>query len=246
MSTVDDLMARVGLLTVRGAWADAQMAHIRAALESALKAEYERGRRQGITDVHDKLRVEHEQAAEPPTPMGWLESPHGAFRANPLVRVVSMPPETLAWQIPLYFAPPKCEQGEPVAYFCPVGCGCLWRDNKDGSMSLFSGKHRSCEVCENTPLDQLTPLYASPPKREPLAGCSDLRDAKRLDPECCEAGACQSLRFKNKREPLTDERIELWADSFIRKVAFNRPVAIQIATKAARWAERAHGIGETP
>jgi hypothetical protein len=34
------------------------------------------------------------------TPVGWLESPYGAFRANPLYRLSG--PETLAWSIPVY------------------------------------------------------------------------------------------------------------------------------------------------
>lgn len=38
-----------------------------------------------------------------------------------------------------------------------------------------------------------------------------------------------------KQEPLTDEQITDWAESFIRQVAFNRPIAIQIAVEAAKW-----------
>lgn len=34
-------------------------------------------------------------------PAGWFESPHGAFRANPLYRF-DFPSALLAWQIPLY------------------------------------------------------------------------------------------------------------------------------------------------
>jgi hypothetical protein len=45
-----------------------------------------------------------------------------------------------------------------------------------------------------------------------------------------------------QRKPLTDGEIAEWADGFILAQAFNRPIAIQIAIKAARWAERAHGI----
>ena len=53
-------------------------------------------------------------------------------------------------------------QGDPAAYICQAGCGCLWRDNKDGSMSLFNGRQKSCEVCEVTPLAKMTPLYTHP------------------------------------------------------------------------------------
>ena len=44
---------------------------------------------------------------------------------------------------------------EPVAYECPKGCGCWWRDNRDGTMSLFNGDHRSCSICENLSLNDL-------------------------------------------------------------------------------------------
>ncbi len=41
--------------------------------------------------------------AEPdakPEPVAWMESPHGAIRANPLYRITA--PQSLAWSIPLY------------------------------------------------------------------------------------------------------------------------------------------------
>jgi hypothetical protein len=49
----------------------------------------------------------------------------------------------------------------PYAYVCPLGCGCLWRDNHDGTMSLFSNQN-SCKHaggCEYMSLSQLTPLF---------------------------------------------------------------------------------------
>jgi hypothetical protein len=49
---------------------------------------------------------------------------------------------------------------EPVAYFCPHGCGCLWRENRDGSMSLYGRNSKSCEKCERLPLNSLLPLYS--------------------------------------------------------------------------------------
>ncbi len=52
----------------------------------------------------------------------------------------------------------------PTAYACPVGCGCLWRDNQDGTMSLFGENSKSCSVCEWLPLAKLTPLYSVPPQ----------------------------------------------------------------------------------
>jgi len=47
---------------------------------------------------------------------------------------------------------------EIIAYMCPNNCGCLWRDNKDGTMSLFGPNSRSCSVCEFLPLAKLIPL----------------------------------------------------------------------------------------
>ena len=38
-------------------------------------------------------------------PVAWIESPHGAIRANPLYRL-DPPPQSLAWRIPLYTTPP--------------------------------------------------------------------------------------------------------------------------------------------
>jgi hypothetical protein len=49
--------------------------------------------------------------------------------------------------------------GWPTAYMCPRGCGCLWRDNKDGTMSLFGPNSRSCKDCETMPLGELLRLY---------------------------------------------------------------------------------------
>ena len=39
-------------------------------------------------------------------PVGWLESPHGAFRADPLYKM-QFPSQLLQWQIALYTAPPQ-------------------------------------------------------------------------------------------------------------------------------------------
>lgn len=52
----------------------------------------------------------------------------------------------------------QAEKQEPVAYECPKGCGCWWRDNKDSTMSLFNGEHKSCSVCENLSLSDLRPV----------------------------------------------------------------------------------------
>lgn len=51
--------------------------------------------------------------------------------------------------------------GKPVYGLCPAGCGCVWRDNFDGTMSLGMNQ-RSCKVCEFKPFAELIPLYARP------------------------------------------------------------------------------------
>lgn len=50
--------------------------------------------------------------------------------------------------------------GDPDAYMCPAGCGCLWRDNHNGTMSLYGPNSESCDVCEPLPLNQLVPVKA--------------------------------------------------------------------------------------
>lgn len=39
-------------------------------------------------------------------PVGWFESPYGAFRANPMHKI-HMPSALLDWQVPLYITPPR-------------------------------------------------------------------------------------------------------------------------------------------
>jgi hypothetical protein len=54
-----------------------------------------------------------EPPAKPePEPVAWMESPHGAIRANPLYRITA--PQSLAWSIPLYAAPPAAAKPEPA------------------------------------------------------------------------------------------------------------------------------------
>lgn len=55
-------------------------------------------------------------------------------------------------------APKSDTPRKPLFYVCPAGCGCRWRDNHDGTMSLFDGQQKSCSVCEPLPLSKLTPV----------------------------------------------------------------------------------------
>lgn len=56
--------------------------------------------------------------------------------------------------------PTKTEwvDGLPDAYACPAGCGCLWRDNGDDTMSLYGPQSQSCDVCEPLPMSRLVPV----------------------------------------------------------------------------------------
>lgn len=47
-----------------------------------------------------------------------------------------------------------------VALMCPAKCGCVWRDNHDGTMSLFGPNSKPCDVCEQAAIDDLIPVYA--------------------------------------------------------------------------------------
>jgi hypothetical protein len=51
------------------------------------------------------LRAALEQPKQ--EPVAWVESPHGAIRANPLYRITA--PQSLAWSIPLFTHPPRRE-----------------------------------------------------------------------------------------------------------------------------------------
>lgn len=52
----------------------------------------------------------------------------------------------------------QAESAEPVTAMCPAACGCLWRDNQDGTMSLYGKNSQSCDVCEVSVWDELIPL----------------------------------------------------------------------------------------
>lgn len=82
------------------------------------------------SEIRAFLAAAQPQAAAPAAaggPVGWFESPHGAFRANPNYRI-SWPAQTLSWQIPLYM--PTAAGGElqgwhrDVAEVAVVAHGC--------------------------------------------------------------------------------------------------------------------------
>lgn len=77
------------------------------------------------------------------------------------------------------------DRAAPLAYLCPAGCGCTWRDNGDGSMSLYGPSSRSCAACETMPLSKLLPVYTAPAQpasaeQQPVAnrGTPGLQDVR--------------------------------------------------------------------
>jgi len=52
----------------------------------------------------------------------------------------------------------------PYAYACPRGCGCIWRDNEDGTISLFGPNSKSCAICEVMALKDLLPVWRTMPE----------------------------------------------------------------------------------
>lgn len=79
----------------------------------ALKAALAEPVQEPITRLFGTLPVHDAQQAEPEEqmPVGWLESPHGAFRADPLYKM-QFPSQILQWQIALYAAPPQRKQAQ--------------------------------------------------------------------------------------------------------------------------------------
>jgi hypothetical protein len=122
----------------------------------------------GVIAAAEKLRQVY--AALQQFKRDWQRVPYFADRVNKATRVAIS--EALSPivnldavggpldQIPAEGAAPTAAQaaGRSVAYRCPSGCGCLWRDNNDGTMSLLDGRQKSCPVCERMPLRELEPM----------------------------------------------------------------------------------------
>jgi hypothetical protein len=68
-------------------------------------------------------------AAQPEAvPVGWFESPHGAFRANPDYQFKG-PSSLLHWRVPLYLVPPSPQpltDGQIETILMYFACGHDW------------------------------------------------------------------------------------------------------------------------
>jgi len=80
---------------------DKEFDALRAALAQPEPTRSQQMRDAGYTRRPRQLPEEDEQE-----PVGWLESPHGAFRANLLYKL-EFPSQLLAWSVPLFAAPPQ-------------------------------------------------------------------------------------------------------------------------------------------
>lgn len=92
----------------------------------------------------------------PLTGMKWRQCAPGCYSWEDRDPVYQVPPNSIP-------RPPKRAQeverdGDADAYMCPAGCGCLWRDNGDDTMSLYGPRSQSCDVCEPLPLDRMVPV----------------------------------------------------------------------------------------
>ena len=67
-----------------------------------------------LNDNLASLYIEDEPPAQPAAsgePVAWIEGPHGAIRMNMLWKLDPMPPQSVAWSIPLYTMFPKATSG---------------------------------------------------------------------------------------------------------------------------------------
>ncbi len=79
----------------------------RAVAEQVLEALVMTQREAQIGEADYAIAALRAALAQQAEPVAWIESPHGAIRANPLYRMTA--PQSLAWSIPLYAAPPRRE-----------------------------------------------------------------------------------------------------------------------------------------
>ena len=195
---------------------------------------YAAAERKGLRICDEAITALREALAEQPAqqePVGWLESPYGEFRANPLHKTV-FPSSLLSWKIPLY----------------------AWhvRETNDGdelTIAYMSGLHRGKELA----------LAEQPAQQEPVAWLVYAKGSRRyftltfdVDkvPEIYKGGAAVPLYTSPpaQRKPLTDEQIakeveaeltHYWNGEYIDTTG-----ARDQLTAFARAIEAAHGIKE--
>lgn len=170
MNTVDDLMARGTVVEDSDpqCWIGQfafDAVELRAALESALKAEYERGRQVGADQEHAQRLADEAQKMERDAGLvAWIadwqyEHLVGGSATRGPVMMWPNPTDTTGL-VPLYDSSPKPlseseQDAEPVA----------WLESPHGG--IRANPLYRLTLPPPTPAWQI-PLYASPPKRKPL------------------------------------------------------------------------------
>ncbi len=89
-------------------------------------------------DAAAAIRAAIEQAEKP---VAWVESPHGAIRANPLHKIPV--PQSVTWSIPLYTAP-RQEQYDQTALELCKECG--WKAMIPGDGCLVCARQKAKPV----------------------------------------------------------------------------------------------------
>ena len=94
--------------------AAAEIERLRAAAKAVLSALDKTPVQNMTLEVHDRreaLRAALAQPAASGEPVAWIEGPHGEIRRNLLWKLDPMPPQSVAWSIPLYTMSPKATSG---------------------------------------------------------------------------------------------------------------------------------------
>ena len=92
-------------------------------------------------------------------------------------------------------------QGEPVCFRVEIG----------GEWFTAGSRNTLERACDDAGVPHaIEPLYLRPPAPAAQPSVADLRDAKWLDPECADRGACQSLRFKVAQPSAESSELARW------------------------------------
>lgn len=168
--------------------------------------------------LHDDLRA---ALAEPvQEPVGWFESPHGAFRANPQYKV-EFPSQLLAWSVPVYTAPPHALRAALAEHEL----------NEDYERGFIAGMSEQAKRSVDRAVNALAAAVA-----EPVAWMDRDGDLYKM-PEIDNWAPPHTLLYAAppQREPLTEEEIY---------GMYSEPSSDAEMVEFARAIERAHGIGE--
>ena len=65
----------------------------------------------GVVECGSLNVSDNAQPAASGEPVAWIEGPHGEIRRNLLWKLDPMPPQSVAWSIPLYTMSPKATSG---------------------------------------------------------------------------------------------------------------------------------------